>query len=174
MSDERRRPRRGAPAADQGRGNRTRPALWEKIILLFTGPRALHYRKNSLSGIKKIIRQPRPEKLLHRKRYVCIIMLKMADQTINLDRLKINGRVYRLARRLIITVEHEDDRLTLSSKEFGLVVSAESLEEGIAGISEELATLWAVYVEEDPTNLTPDALRLRNNLASLVPAGVSL
>jgi hypothetical protein len=101
-------------------------------------------------------------------------MLKMADQTINLDRLKINGHVYRLARRLIITVEHEDDRLTLSSKEFGLVVSTETLEEGIAGLSEELASLWAVYVEEDPANLTPDALRLRNNLASLVPAGVSL
>jgi len=102
------------------------------------------------------------------------VMLKMADQTISLDRLKINGHVYRLARRLNITVEHEDDRLTLSSAEFDLVVSAETLEEGIAGLSEEFGSLWEVYVEEDPARLTPDALRLRNNLASLVPAGVSL
>jgi hypothetical protein len=144
-----------------------------KINFPFTGPQVLHYQKRIFRN-KKIIRHPRPDKLLHQKRYVCTIMLKMADQTISLDRLKINGHVYRLARRLIITVEHEDDRLTLSSKEFDLVVSAETLEEGIAGLSEELATLWAVYVKEDPANLTSDALRLRNNLASLVPAGVSL
>jgi len=102
------------------------------------------------------------------------IMLKMADQIISLDRIKINGRVCRLARKLIVTVEHEDDRLTLSNEEFGLVVSAETLEEGIAGISEELAVLWEVYVDEDPANLTADALRLRSNLTSLVPAGASL
>jgi len=102
------------------------------------------------------------------------IMLKMADQTISLDRIKINGRVCRLARKLIVTVEHEDDRLTLSNEEFGLVVSAETLEEGIAGLSEELASLWEVYVDADPANLTADALRLRSNLTSLVPAGVSL
>jgi len=100
-------------------------------------------------------------------------MLKMADQTISLDRLKINNRVYRLARRLNITVEHEDDRLTLSNEEFGLLVSAPTLEEGIAGISDELALLWNVYVDEDPANLTPDALRLRSILTTLVPAGVS-
>jgi len=102
------------------------------------------------------------------------IMLKMADQTISLDRIRIGGRVCRLARKLFVTVEHENDRLTLSNEEFGLVVSAETLEEGIAGISEELATLWEVYVDADPANLTADALRLRSNLTSLVPAGVSL
>ena len=101
-------------------------------------------------------------------------MFKMADQIISLDRLKINGRVHRLARRLSITIEHEDDRLTLTNEELGLVVSAVTLEEGIAGISDELAMLWEVYVEENPANLTQDALRLRSNLTSLVPAGVSL
>jgi hypothetical protein len=114
------------------------------------------------------------ETLLHRKQYVSTIMLKIADQTISLDRVKINGRICRLARKLIVTVEHEDDRLTLSSKEFGLVVSAETLEEGIAGLSDELAGLWEDYVKENPANLIPDALRLRNNLASLVSPGVSL
>jgi hypothetical protein len=102
------------------------------------------------------------------------IMFKRADQTISLDRVKIRGRVCRLARKLIITVEHEDDRLTISNKGLGLVVSAETLEEGIAGLSGELAALWEVYVDEDPANLTADALRLRSNLTSLVPAGVSL
>ena len=74
------------------------------------------------------------------------------------------------ARRLNITIEHDDDRLTLTNEEFGLVVSAATLEEGIAGISDEFAMLWEVYVEENPANLTQDALRLRNNLTSLVPA----
>jgi hypothetical protein len=97
-------------------------------------------------------------------------MVKGDDQIISLDRIRIDGRVCRLARKLIVTVEHEDDRLTLSNKEFGLVVSAETLEEGIASLSEELAVLWEVYVDEDPANLTADALRLRSNLASLVPA----
>lgn len=31
-----------------------------------------------------------------------------------------------------------------------------------------------IYVDQDPANLTRDALRLRNNLTSLVPAGASL
>ena len=92
------------------------------------------------------------------------------NQQISLDRIRIGGRVCRLARKLIVTVEHEDDRLTLSNEEFGLVVSAETLEEGIAGLSEELASLWEVYVDADPANLTADALRLRSNLTSLVPA----
>ena len=98
-------------------------------------------------------------------------MLKMANQTITLDRLKINGRLHLLSRELRITVEHDADRLTLSNDEFGLLVSAQTLEEGIAGISDELSTLWEVYVTEKPANLTRDALRLRSNLESLVAAG---
>ena len=98
-------------------------------------------------------------------------MLKMANQIIVLDRLNINGRLRRLARELRITVEHDADRLTLSNDEFGLLVSAQTLEEGIAGISDELSTLWQVYVSENPANLTRDALRLRSHLESLVAAG---
>lgn len=98
-------------------------------------------------------------------------MLKMANQTISLDRLKINDRVRRLSRELLIIVEHDADRLTLSNDEFGLLVSAPTLEEGIAGISEELSTLWEVYVTENPGNLTRDALQLRSHLESLVANG---
>ncbi|MCK9581133.1 MAG: hypothetical protein M0Q92_11920 [Methanoregula sp.] len=100
-------------------------------------------------------------------------MLKMANQIITLDRLKINGHLRRLTRELRITVGHDADRLTLSNDEFGLLVSAPTLEEGIAGISEELSTLWEVYVTENPANLTQDALQLRLNLESLVAAGAS-
>ena len=82
-----------------------------------------------------------------------IPMLKMANQTIILDRLKIKGRLVWLARELRITVEHDADRLTLSNEEFGLLVSAPTLEEGIMGISDELSTLWGVYVAEDPANV---------------------
>ena len=100
-----------------------------------------------------------------------IPMLKMVNQTIILDRLKINGRLVWLARELRITVEHDADRLTLSNEEFGLLVSAPTLEEGITGISDELSTLWGVYVAEDPANLTRDALRLRSHLESLLAVG---
>jgi hypothetical protein len=95
----------------------------------------------------------------------------MANQTITLDRLKINGRLRLLSRELRITVEHDADRLTLSNEEFGLMVSAPTLEEGIAGISDELSMLWEVYVTGKPANLTRDALRLRSDLESLVAAG---
>jgi hypothetical protein len=98
-------------------------------------------------------------------------MLKMADQIIVLDRLNMNGHLYRLARELRITVGHDVERLTLSNEEFGLLVSASTLEEGIAGISDELSTLWQVYVLENPANLTRDALQLRSHLESLVAAG---
>ena len=100
-------------------------------------------------------------------------MLKLANQVIVLDRLNIHGRLYRLSRELRITVEHDADRLTLSNEEFGLLVSAPTLEEGIAGISDEISTLWEVYVAENPARLTRDALRLRSNLKSLVAAGAS-
>ncbi|MEN6610004.1 MAG: hypothetical protein ABFC24_04115 [Methanoregulaceae archaeon] len=102
------------------------------------------------------------------------MMLKPVNPTINLDRVKVNGRIHRLARQLNITVEHEDDRLTLTNEEFGLVVMAPTVEEGIAGISDELSMLWEVYVDQDPAKLTQDALRLRGNLTSLAPAGASL
>jgi hypothetical protein len=98
-------------------------------------------------------------------------MLKLANQVIVLDRLNINGRLHRLSRELQITVGHDDDRLTLSNEEFGLLVLSPTLEEGIAGISDELSMLWEVYVADNPANLTRDALRLRSNLKSLVAAG---
>jgi len=98
-------------------------------------------------------------------------MLKLANQVIVLDRLNINGHLHHLSRELQITVGHDDDRLTLSNDEFGLLVSAPTLEEGIAGISDELSMLWEVYVTNNPANLTRDALQLRSNLKSLVAAG---
>jgi hypothetical protein len=98
-------------------------------------------------------------------------MLKLAPQKVTLDRVRIKGRIRKLARGLDITIEPEDDRLVLSNEEFGLLISALSLEEGIAGISEELDTLFDVYVNEKPENLTNDALKLRKNLQALVPAG---
>jgi hypothetical protein len=98
-------------------------------------------------------------------------MLKLAAQKITLDRVKIRGRIRRLAQGLEITVESDDDRLILSNDTFGLLVSAPTLEEGIAGISEEIDTLFDTYVDVDIENLTPDAIRLRSSLRSLIPAG---
>ena len=98
-------------------------------------------------------------------------MLKLAPQKVTLDRVNIKGRIVKFVRGLDITIEPDNERLILSNEEFGLLVSALTLEEGIAGISEELNTLFDVYVNENPKYLTKDALRLKNNLQSLVPAG---
>ena len=98
-------------------------------------------------------------------------MLKLANQVIVPDRLNINGHLHHLSRELQITVGHDDDRLTLSNDEFGLLVLSTTLEEGIAGISDELSMLWDVYVTNNPANLTRGALQLRSNLKSLVAAG---
>jgi hypothetical protein len=98
-------------------------------------------------------------------------MLKLASQKVTLDRVKIKGRIHKLLRGLDITIEPDNERLILSNEEFGLLISALTLEEGIAGISEELNTLFDVYVNENPENLTKDAMRLKKNLQSLVPAG---
>ena len=98
-------------------------------------------------------------------------MLKLAPQKVTLDRVKIKGRICKLSRGLDITIEPDDERLILSNEEFGLLISALTLEEGIAGISEELDTLFEVYVNENPENLTKDALILKKNLQSLLPAG---
>jgi hypothetical protein len=68
-------------------------------------------------------------------------------------------------------VESGDDYLLLSNDEFELLVSAATLEKGIAGISDEIDTLIQVYVDENIENLTPDPIRLRSSLQSLIPAG---
>ena len=73
-------------------------------------------------------------------------MLKLANQVIVLDRLNINGRLHRLSRELQITVGHDEDRLTLSNEEFGLLVLSPTLEEGIAGISDELPQCSGKYM----------------------------
>jgi len=98
-------------------------------------------------------------------------MLKLAPQKTTLDRVKLKGSIRKLSRGLDITIEPDDERLILSNEEFGLLISALTLEEGIAGISLELDTLFEVYVNENPENLTKDALILKKNLQSLVPAG---
>ena len=101
-----------------------------------------------------------------------MIKLKKVNQTITLDLLKIYGRLRRLTCELRIIVEFDANHLTLSNDAFGLLVSAPPLEEGIVGISDELSRLWEVYVDENPANLTQNALLLRSNLESLVAAGV--
>jgi len=98
-------------------------------------------------------------------------MLKLAAQKITLDRVRIKGRVRRLAKGLEITVESDDDHLVLSNDRFGLLVSAPTLEEGVAGISEEIDALYEAYVDEKIENLAPDAVRLRSRLQSLITAG---
>jgi hypothetical protein len=73
-------------------------------------------------------------------------MLKLAPQKVTLDRVKIKGRILKLSRGLDIIIEPDDERLVLSNEEFGLLISALTLEKGIAGISRELDTLFeSVY-----------------------------
>jgi len=98
-------------------------------------------------------------------------MLKPAPRNVTRDHIKIKGRIRKLARGLDITIEPENERLILTNEEFGLLIPVQTLEEGIAGISEELDSLFEIYVNENPENLTNDALKLRKNLLSLVPAG---
>jgi len=97
--------------------------------------------------------------------------MKLVSQKVTLDRVKIEGRIRKLTRGLDITIEPDGEHLVFSNDEFGLLISALTLEEGITGISEELDTLFEVYVNENPENLTKDAQKLRKNLQSLVPAG---
>jgi len=47
------------------------------------------------------------------------------------------------------------------------------LDEGIAGISGELDTLFEVYVEENPEKIIIGAHRLRTHLQTFVPAGAN-
>ena len=68
-------------------------------------------------------------------------------------------------------IRPDDEYLVLSNEEFGLLISVLTLEEGIAGISEELDALFEVYVNENPENLTKDALALKKNLQSLILVG---
>ncbi|MDD3136855.1 MAG: hypothetical protein PHF64_10195 [Methanoregula sp.] len=73
-------------------------------------------------------------------------MMKLAPQKVTLDRVKIEGRIRKLTRGLDITIEPDGEQLVFSNDEFGLLISALTLEDGISGISEELDTLFEVYL----------------------------
>ena len=72
--------------------------------------------------------------------------------------------------RLLIIVGHDADRLTLTNDESGLL-DLSALEKGITGISDNLSTLWEIFVAGNQAFLTRDTLRLRCHLESLVIAG---
>jgi hypothetical protein len=100
-------------------------------------------------------------------------MLKPEPRKVTLDRVKFKCHTHELSRGLDIIIEPDGKYLVLSNEEFGLLITVLTLEDGIAGISEELDTLFEVYVNENPENLTKDVLTLKKKLQSLVPAGVN-
>jgi len=74
--------------------------------------------------------------------------------------------------RLLIIVGHNADTLTLTNDESGLP-DLSAPEKGITGISDNLFTLWEIFVAGNPANLKRDALRLRSLPESLIVAGTN-
>ena len=64
------------------------------------------------------------------------------------------------------------DTLTLTNDESGLP-DLSAPEKGITGISDNLFTLWEIFVAGNPANLKRDALRLRSLPESLIVAGTN-
>jgi len=74
--------------------------------------------------------------------------------------------------RLLIIVGHDTDRLTLTNDE-SVLLDLCALEKGITRISDNLSTLWEIFVVGNMANLTWDALRLYSLFESLIVAATN-
>jgi hypothetical protein len=75
------------------------------------------------------------------------------------------GNIKKLIHPLKIKAEYEDesDSYIIENEEFNLLAVASNLKDGMEEINDELKTLYNEYVNEELTNLTEDALKLRNH-----------
>lgn len=84
------------------------------------------------------------------------------------DRMLRSDRVVPLARPLPVEVAVEEGYYVLTNDEFGLFVVAPTMDEAIRGCHDQLALLFEVYVDVDPTLLARSAMKLRDRLLALL------
>lgn len=73
-----------------------------------------------------------------------------------------------LQKPIDLEIQFEDDEYIVSNDIFHLLVTSQSLKEGLKAVDEEFAELWKEYVESDPNTLTKDAIEFREKLISMI------
>ncbi len=79
------------------------------------------------------------------------------------------GNIKKLVHPLKIKAEYEDesDSYIIENEELNLLAVASNLKDGMEEINNELKTLYNEYVNEELTNLTEDAIKLRNHFIKI-------
>ena len=93
----------------------------------------------------------------------------------SIDSLKLSevyfgeGNIKKIIHPLIIKAEYEDesDSYIIENNDFNLLAVASNLKDGMEEINDELKILYDEYVNEDLTNLTNDAIKLRNQILKI-------
>jgi len=82
---------------------------------------------------------------------------------------KVGDKLYTLKDRpLLVDIDFDERKYILSEGEFGLLVTADNIKDGITGIKTQLTMLWAAYVECPESKLNEGAKKLRERLKDLV------
>ena len=68
-------------------------------------------------------------------------------------------------------VEFENEQYIFSEDTLKLLVVAKTIEEGINGIKEELAHIWADYILANERELNGDAIKFKKYLLSIIRGG---
>ncbi|MGE5630750.1 MAG: hypothetical protein ACM3TR_06575 [Caulobacteraceae bacterium] len=79
-----------------------------------------------------------------------------------------NGEVFNLDKEIICEVKKEEGYYLIEYEPLGIIAYAKTREEAIKEFNEEFSMIYHAYGQEDESNLTQDAIDLKNTINSIV------
>lgn len=81
--------------------------------------------------------------------------------------LKLKGVCFALRDPILLDVAYENELYICTNDDLGLFVIDKNLKEVAEGINEEMEMLWDIYVKANVSDLSGDAIKLRNKISSM-------
>lgn len=104
------------------------------------------------------------ERPRHRRSGLSIVDKK--TRVVELGNVRFKGRTFHFKKQMELhpTLDETGELLCLEYERLGIHVFAETREELLAELAEQICMLWDEYACEDDKNLTDAAIQLKNNL----------
>lgn len=142
-----------------GSKNVTYPAELESYVFDHVGKLVEIHGEAILEGKKIIGYKLQDKNDLSKKKSLDISIIKMRD------------RIIHLKEPIPVEIEFEEKQYILSYEKLNLLAVAPKIKDGLDEINSELATIWNEYALVDNSELSEDAIKLKNYLLSLVQEG---
>ncbi len=92
---------------------------------------------------------------------------KMDSYIVKIEKIEALGVSIKLKRPIEFHYKVEEQHHTMKNDELQIICHAESYEQCLKDVQEELAVLWREIVMHDDSRLAPDALKAKKYLLSL-------